>query len=283
MILVIVLGGLSMLLLTGARCGHVKFNISNDTIGEEEIIRVELHLLQNNLTELPSHYKVDIHFLLSENDTWSPVQISIGHIDSTPGWKKLDIATFVSLWRSGWANHGLQITLSNGLKCEEIFADEEDPQERAHNQPMLVVFTHDQNSKFLKKVLKEVKPMVNHTSAQQQKRNTINVENIACHLKDMNVTADSINSTDIIMLFPKIIDVGICEGHCKRLQPTPPTDHAYILSLYYHNNVNLSEVPSKCCVPTSYGKKHIIFYNKASCEHILKKDLAVEAKGCSCL
>ena len=235
------------------------------------------------MTELPRHYKIDIYFLFNENDTESPVKFTFSHIDSTPGWKKLDVVRAVEFWKSGWANHGLQIKLSNGVKCEEVFAEEQDPQEGIHNQPMLVAFTHDQSSRFLKKILKEAKPVVNHTSAQQQKRNAINVENVACHRKDMNVTADSINSTDVVMLFPKTINIGICKGHCKRLQPTPPNDHAYILSLYYRNNVDLSEVPSKCCVPTSFEKKHMIFYNKRSCEHILKKDLEVEAKECSCL
>lgn len=256
--------------------------MNNNSVGEEEIIRAELHLLQNNLTGLPSHYNIDIFYLLNENDTESPLKYSFNHIHSTPGWKKFDITPLVLLWKKNWLNYGLQIRLTKGekiLPCQGVFAEGQDSKD-AYDQPILVVLTHDRNSKFLKNILK---PMANHIPTQQQKRNTINVENLSCHRKEMIVTADSLNSTDTLILYPKEIDVGICEGHCKRLQPAPNNDHAYILSLYYRNNVDLSEVPSKCCVPTSYEKIHMIFYNRASHEHIFKIDVAVKAKKCICL
>lgn len=257
--------------------------MDNDTVGGEEIIKAELHLFQNNVTELPSHYNIDIFHLLSENDTQSPLQHTFKHIDSTPGWKILDITSLTLLWKNGWLNYGLQVQLTKGgetLPCEGVFANEDDSQDV---QPLLIVFTHDRDSKYLNKILKNTTPMDDHNSTQQQKRNTINVQNVACHLKEMIVTADSINSTDIIVLLPERFDAGICQGHCTKLQPAPNNDHAYILSLYYRNNVDLPEVPSKCCVPASYKNISMIFYNEASAEHIMKKEVAVQATKCICL
>lgn len=267
------------------KCGHVKFNMDNDTVGEEEIIKAELHLLQNNLTGLPGHYSIDIFYLLSENATNSPLKISFKHINSTPGWKKIDITSLALFWRKGWPNYGLQIRLTKGeeiLPCKGVFAEGQDSQ-ATHDKPLLMVFTHDNNSRFLKRILKDARPTANNTATQQQKRNTANVQNVGCHRKEMILTANSLNTTNIHLLLPKSFDVGICEGHCTKLQPTPSTDHAYILSLYYRNNVDLSKIPSKCCVPASYNKINMLFYNETIGEHIFKKDVAIQAKKCICL
>ena len=262
--------------------------MDNDTVGEEEIIRAELHLLQNNLTELPRHYNIDIFYLLSENATESPLKISFKHINSIPGWKNIDITSLALFWKKGWPNYGLQVRLTKGedmLPCEGVFAEGQDSQ-HTHDKPLLTVFTHDNNSRFLKRILKDAttRPTTtNHTDTQQQKRNTVNVQNVGCHRKEMFLTAESLNTTNIRLLLPKRFDVGICEGHCTKLQPTPNTDHAYILSLYYRNNLDLSEVPSKCCVPSSYDKINMLFYKETSGEHIFKKNVAIQAKKCVCL
>lgn len=271
---------------TDTKCGYIKFNMNEDTIGGEELVRAELHLLQNNLTELPSHYNMDIFYLLSENATVSPVNKHF-KMDSTPGWKKMDVTSLALRLKKGWPpNHGLQIRLTKGKKvipCKGVFAEEKDFNETHHNQPLLVVFTRDHNSKFLTKILKEVTPMRNHTHTRQQKHNTIDVQHVGCHRKELIVTPDSLNSSGTLLLLPKRLDVGVCEGHCTKLQPAPNNDHAYILSLYYRNNVELSEVPSKCCVPTSYEKVNMLFYNKTNGENIFKIGVAVKAKQCICL
>ena len=275
----------SVLSYTDAKCGHVMFHMDNHTMNEEEIITIELHLFQNNLTEFPSHYNVDIFFLLSGGATESPLKLTVKHIDSTPGWKKINITTIARLWKYGWPNYGLQVRLTKGekiLPCKGVFTKGQDPH-HTHNQPLLVMFTHDPNSRSLTRILKDYTSLVNHSTIQQNKRDATNVQNVGCHLKEMILTADSLNSTDIRVLLPKSFDVGICEGHCKKLQPTPHTDHAYILSLYYRNNVDLSEIPSKCCVPASYGNTNMLFYNGTNHEYIFKKDVEIKAKGCVCL
>ena len=88
------------------------------------------------------------------------------------------------------------------------------------------------------------------------------------------VTADSLSAGDVHVLLPKSFDVGVCEGHCTKLQLSPHTDHAHILSLYYH--INVSEVTSKCCVPTSYKKINMIFYNKANDKGIMKQNVTCD-------
>ena len=259
--------------------------MDNHTINGEEIITVELHLFQNNVTEFPSHYSIDVFFLLSEGTTESPLKLTFKHVDSTPGWKRINITTIARLWKSGWPNYGLQVRLTKGekiLPCKEVFAKREDPQ-HTYNQSLLIAFTRDPNSRSLNRILKDTKSIANHSTIQQKKRNANNAQNVGCHLKKMILTADSFNSTDIRVLLPRSFDVGICEGHCKKLQPTPHTEHAYILSLYYRNNLDLSEVPSKCCVPVSYKNISMIFYNGTNRENILKKDMNIKAKSCACL
>jgi len=121
------------------------------------------------------------------------------------------------------------------------------------------------------------------TQPQERKRNAGNVQNVGCHRKKFVVTADSLSTGDIHLFLPKSFDAGVCEGHCKKLQPSPRTDHAHILSLYYRNNVDLSEVPSKCCVPVSYKKINLLFYNAAKGEHIIKPNMLAQADECDCL
>ena len=252
--------------------------MDGNTVGNEEIISVELHLLQNDSAELPNHYNVHINFLLSENDTTSPLKATFKHIDSTPGWKKFDITSLAIRWIKGWRNHGLQVRVTKGekvLPCDKVFPKKQDMQD---SWPSLVVFTYDSNSRLLHRILKN-KPTTSDVKT-QQKRNT---RKVTCHLKKFVVTADSLNSTDVQILLPKSFDAGICEGHCTKLQLTSKNDYSYILSLYYLNNVKVNEVPSKCCVPYSYNKVHMLFYDTSKREHILKKDVAVKANSCICL
>ena len=99
----------------------------------------------------------------------------------------------------------------------------------------------------------------------------------------MMVTADSLRAGDVHVLLPKRFDAGVCEGHCTKLQLSPHTDHAHILSLYYHNTLDLSAIPSRCCVPTRYKKINMIFHNHRTGEHIIKQDVPAQATECDCL
>ena len=78
----------------------------------------------------------------------------------------------------------------------------------------------------------------NHATTQpkERKQRAVEVQNVACHHKEMMVTADSLSADDVHVLLPKSFDTGVCEGHCTKLQLPPHTDHAHNLSLYYHNN-----------------------------------------------
>ena len=273
-----------------AACGFYKFDVHKDETDGGEIVRAELHLLQKkSATLLDNHYNVEIYCLHNQSSHQSPLQFSFKDIDSTPGWKIFDITPIVLSWKLGLINHGLQIKLTQGkqmLSCEEIFSRGE--KDSMNTKPLLIVFSNDHDFTFFKHMLKEDRRSLksqNTTTAQpqEQKRNAAKVQNVGCHRKEMIVTADSLSTDDIHLLFPKSFDVGVCEGHCKKLQPLPPTDHAHILSLYYRNKVDLSEVPSKCCVPVSYKKINIIFYNATKGEPIIKRNVLAQANECDCL
>ena len=261
-------------------CGYYKFDVRKDETDGEEIGRAELRLLQKKSTTLDNHYNVDIYYLFNESSHQSPLQFSFKNIDSTPGWKTFDITPIVLSWKLGLINHGLQIRLSKGkqmLPCEEIFSQGEE--DSINTEPLLIVFTNG-HSTFFKHMLKEErKSSKGHSTAQPQKKKR-NAEKVGCHLKEMMVTADSLSAGDVLVLLPKKFDAGICEGHCKKLQLSPDTDHAHILSSYY---LDLSAIPSRCCVPTSYRNINMIFYNKSTGEHILKVGVPARANGCDCL
>ena len=273
-----------------AACGFYKFDVHKDETDGEEIVKAELHLLQKKIETLSDgHYDVDIYCLHNKSSHQSPLQFSFKNIDSTPGWKTFDITPLVLSWKLGLINHGLQIRLTKGkqmLSCEEAFSQGEE--DSMNTEPFLIVFSNDYDSTFFKHMLKAARNSLkshNTTTVQPQekKRNAAKVQNIGCHRKEMIVTADSLSTDDIRLLFPKSFDAGVCEGHCKKLQPSPRTDHAHILSLYYRNNVDLSEVPSKCCVPVSYKKINIIFYNATKGEPIIKQNVLAQANECDCL
>ena len=249
------------------------------------IVRAKLRLLQKTSTTLDGHYNVDIYYIINESKHQSPLKFSFKHIDPTPGWKTFDITPLVLDWKRGLVNHGLQLQLTRGkqiLSCEGVFSQgEEDPM---NIEPLLIVFTNDHTSNFFKHMLRKgMKSNHATTQPQERKQRAVEVQNVACHRKEMMVTANSLSAGDVRVLLPKSFDVGVCEGHCTKLQLSPHTDHAHILSLYYYNNVNLSEVPSKCCVPTSYKKIYMMFYNKANDEYIIKQDVPARATECDCL
>ena len=251
-------------------------------------MRAELRLLQKTSTTLDGYYNVDIYYIFNESNHQSPLKFSFKHIDSTPGWKAFDITPLVLNWKRGLVNRGLQLQLTRGkqiLSCEGVFSQgEEDPM---NTEPLLIVFTNDHDSKFFKHMLKEERKSLknNHatTQPQERKRKAVEVENVACHRKEMVVTADSLSAGDVHVLLPKSFDAGVCEGHCTKLQLSPHTDHAHILSLYYYNTLDLNAIPSRCCVPTRYKKINMIFYNEANDEHIIKQDVPVQATECDCL
>ena len=259
-----------------------------DKTDGEQIVRAELRLLQKNLTTLDGHYNVDIYYLLNESSHQSPLRFSFKHIDSTPGWKTFDITPIVLSWKQGLVNHGLQLRLTRDeqiLSCEGVFSQgEQDP---VNTEPLLIVYTNDHGSKFFKHMLKEERRSLdeNHARTQPQGRNqrAVKVQNVGCHRKEMILTADSLSAGDVHVLLPKSFDAGVCEGHCKKLQLSPHTDHAHLLSLYYRNNVDLTEVPSKCCVPTSYKSINMVFYNATSNEHIIKQNVLAQVNECNCL
>ena len=170
------------------------------------------------------------------------------------------------------------------LPCEEIFAQGEE--DSINTEPLLIVFTNDHDSTFFKHMLKEERKSLKSystTQLQEKKRNAEKVQNVGCHLKEMMVTAESLSAGDVNVLLPKNFDAGICEGHCKKIQLSSHTDHAHILSLHYRNTLDLSAIPSRCCVPTSYQNITMIFFNKSTGEHILKQDVPAQANGCDCL
>ena len=274
-------------IVTDAMCGHYKFDVRKDKTDGEEIVRAELRLLQKKSTALGGHYNVDIYYLFNESSHQSPLQFTFKHIDSTPGWKTFDITPIVLSWKQGLVNHGLQLRLTKGkqmLSCEGVFSQGEE--DSTNTEPLLIVFTNDHDSTFFKHMLKEDrKSFKSHGTIQpkERKRSAAQVQNVGCHLKEMVVTADSLSAGNMHVLLPNSFDAGVCEGHCTKLQLSPHTDHAHILSLHYRNTLNLSAIPSRCCVPTSYKKINMIFYDTANDEHIIKQDVPAQATECNCL
>ena len=272
------------LFYTDATYGYYKFDVHKYKTDGEQIVRAELRLLQKQSTTLGSHYNVDIYYLLNESSHQSPLHFSFKHIDSTPGWKTFDITPIVLSWKQGLVNHGLQLRLTRGkqiLSCEGVFSQgEQDPM---NTEPLLIVYTNDHGSEFFKHMLKEKKSFNKNHQPQGRTQRAVKVQNVGCHHKEMMVTADSLSAGDVHVLLPKSFDAGVCEGHCKKLQLSPHTDHAHILSLHYRNTLDLTAIPSRCCVPISYKKMNMIFYNSKSGEHILKQDVPAQATGCDCL
>ena len=256
-----------------------------DKTDGEEIIRAELRVLQEKTT-LDGHYNVDVYYLLDENSHHqSSLQLSFKHVDSTPGWKTFDITPIVLNWKRGLVNHGLQLRLTKGketIPCEGIFSEGE--QDILNTEPLLIIFANDHGSNFFKHMLKKEWNKIRITTQQQQERKRgidNQIKNVKCHRKEMIVTADSLSAGDMHVVHPKSFDIGVCEGHCTKLQLSPHTDHAHILSLHYLNTVKLSAIPSRCCVPTSYEKIDMIFVSAG--KTTIKRNVPARATECNCL
>ena len=269
---------------TDASCGYYKFDVHQDTI-DGELVRAELHLLQKKSTTLGGHYNVDIYYLLNETSHQSPLKFTFKHIDSTPGWKTFDITPIVLNWKLGLVNHGLQLRLSKGkqiLSCEGIFSQGEE--DLMNTEPLLIVYTNDHDSMFFKRMLKEKrKSLKSYPTTQPQERNRIarNTAN-GCHRAPLTVIAENLGTDDVVVLIPSSFDAGVCEGHCAKIQLTSAEepDHAHVLSLHYSSTLALSDIPSRCCVPTSYNKVNMLMRTSNG---LIQKYVPVQANGCGCL
>ena len=253
-----------------------------DTTDGKQIVQAELRLLQTNSPTLNGDYNVDIYNMESEN-RWSTLPISFKHIDSTPGWKIFDITPMVIKWKQGLVNHGLQVRLSKHkeiLSCEGVFSEgEEDP---LNTEPLLIVYANDHNTPTtsLKRDI---------ISQRKEKRSPVDVLN-NCHRKEMMVKADLIKRGNIQVLHPKSLDIGVCEGQCPSSMQANAGNlddlfhyyyYALIFDLHYYNTKG-SSIPSRCCVPTSFKKKVVMFYNETSGTHFLSY-APVLVEKCSCL
>ena len=270
---------------TDAVCGYYKFDVHKTN---EEMVHAELRLLQKKLSTLDSHYNVHVYYLLDDSSHQSSLKLSFKNIDPTPGWKTFNITPIALKWKQGLVNHGIQLKLTKdgeAVSCEGIFAEgEQDP---INTEPLLILFTNDYESEFFKHILKEERKSLkkNHVTTEQQRRKhrAVKVQNAECHLKEMIVTAESLSFGNLHVQIPKRFNAGVCSGHCKKLQPSLHTDHANILSLYYRNTLDISVIPSRCCVPTKFKKINMLFYNEKNRESIYKPNVPVQATECNCL
>ena len=235
---------------------------------------------------MDSHYNVDIYYLLNETSQQSPVKLTFKHIDSTPGWKTFDITPIVLSWKLGLVNHGLQITLTKGkqvLPCEGVFSQgEQDPM---NTEPLLIVFANDYDSMFFKRMLKEKRNSLKRsvtTPPQESDRSARSSQNVGCHLTELWVTSATMSTSAVRVLRPNNFNAGACVGHCTKLQLSPSNpDHSHILSLHYRNTMDLSDIPSRCCVPNSYRTTDMVFYENSVIT--TKYDVPAIATGCDCL
>ena len=62
--------------------------------------------------------------------------------------------------------------------------------------------------------------------------NTVKITNVACHLQKLEASNTAISADNVNLLFPKSLNVGVCGGHCSRLQVESLTDYVSILSLH---------------------------------------------------
>ena len=279
-------------MFTDAPCGYYKFDVNKDTV-YGELVRAELHLLQQKSAILGDHYNIDIYYLLDESSHQSLLQLSFTHIDSTPGWKKFDITPMVLSWKLGSVNNGLEIRLTRGrqiLTCEGVFSQgEQDP---INTEPLLIAYTNDRDSMIFKHMMRErmlkektKSPKKGHVKTQSQERNRRqNVQNVGCHLETLTVTDTSISSANIKVLVPKNFNIGVCKGHCKKLQKSldnPNREH--FLSMHYQNTLGLNNIPSRCCVPVSYKDVSMMLKKTGAVDSFIMKRFPVQATKCGCL
>ena len=223
---------------------------------------------------------------MREKDLESPLKLTFAHIDATPGWKTFDITPIAQGWKQGWVNHGIQIKLTadhHHLSCNGVFYKGEDEKD---TEPLLVVFTHDYDSKFFEGLLKESKHSTTHITAkpQRRRRETL-VNHNSCGTEPFFVDPKALsNSDDLKLLYPNApFNVDMCRGHCARLQrdEAAVNDHARIVSLQYRYSGQ--EAKKRCCVPIEYKSIQFMFYNKKTKEYkAMKSDTAIATK-CGCL
>ena len=80
--------------------------------------------------------------------------LAFKHTDSSPGLKTFDVTPIVESWKQGWVNYGLKLHGEQQLSCEGVYS--------SGDQPLLVVFTHDNTNKFLNKIIKDKKLLNTH-------------------------------------------------------------------------------------------------------------------------
>jgi len=288
------------LFLTGDDCGYYKFDVDKDEMDEEDVIRAELRLLQKGPMAV-DQYDVDIYYLLSDEEFEPSFKLSFRQIKSNPGWKSFDLTTLVENWKQGWVNHGLLVVLSSAgqqLSCVETFSQGEQD-DLPNTQPLLVVFTYDYSSKFLEGLLsvneisisqrenheakrEEPTEMENSTQTNPPDSRT-NLRHISCHLQELEVNHTTVSIGNMHLVRPKSFNAGTCVGHCTRLPVKSVTDHSTIISLHNYRTKGLEGSPKRCCVPDSYEKISMVFYNDELHEFIVKEDVPVKAATCGCL
>jgi len=269
---------------TDASCEYLKFGMDKANIVGEEMLHAELRLLQK--ISLPGHhYEVNIHYLLNENNTDSPLKLTFKHTDTSPGWKIFDVTTIAENWKQGWVNYGLKITLAKGkeqLSCEGVYSSGEQ-NNVLDTEPLLVVFTRGYNNNFLSRFLIGKKFHVKkHEQTKRENHVPIQTSNVACHLQKMEVSNAAISADNIHLLIPRLFDIGVCVGHCPRLSVESLSDYASILSLHYYHTKGYDNTPKRCCIPTNFEDIQMLFYNEAMQENIFIS-VPVKATSCNCL
>ena len=268
---------------TGAGCGCYQFNIDKASIEGEEIIYAELRLLQK-ISMPGDYYEVNIHYLLNSNQNDSSLKVTF---NSSPGWKTFDVSPLVKSWKQERGNFSLKVTaLTKGEQqpsCEGVYSSGEQ-EDILNTEPLLVVFTRDNTNNFLSEILKDKLSL--YTEHEKERRqmnvNAIETTNVACHLQKLEISNTAISANNISLLFPSSLDIGVCGGHCSRLQVKSLTDYASILSLHYYQTGGHTGAPKRCCVPTNFKMIQMWFYN-----HLTKattiKNIPVKATSCGCV
>lgn len=277
---------------TDADCGYYKFDVDKDKVDQEQIVRAELHLFQNNSPVASGHhYNVHIYYLLRAKDLESPLHLTFKHITSEHGWKTFDITPIAENWKQqGWVNYGLKIKLTTRadevLPCDGVFADEKD--HTTDTEPSLVVYTHDHNSKFFEELLKKEKKTLHHVTPHKQKRRKRNIiiENVGCHRKSLVISRESLSTEHFRLQYPFDFDAGVCVGHCRKTDDNEPKSMSYasLVSLHYLNTVGIKAAPTRCCVPVSYNViSAMLFTSTRTDDMIIKKNVPAKAKRCGCV
>jgi len=290
------------LFFTDDDCRYYKFDVDKDEMSEEDVIHAELRLLQKSPMAV-DQYDVDIYYLLSDEEFQPSFKLSFKQIKSNIGWKTFDLTSLVENWKQGWVNHGVLVVLSSGgqqLSCAETFSQGEHD-DLPNTQPLLVVFTYDYSSKFLEGLLnvddeistgqgenheakrEEPTEIANGTETNPTDSAPTHLRHISCHLQELEVNHTMVSIGNMHLVRPESFNAGTCVGHCTRLPVKSVTDHATIVSLHNYRTKGLDGSPKRCCVPDSYEKISMVFYNDKLHEFIIKEDVPVKAATCGCL